>query len=54
MFMLTNGAVLFIADLRHGATANAFLSSILGHRVSAQTFASLDSTATGYSAGVPW
>lgn len=52
--MLTNRAVLFVAHLRHSSTTNTILSSMFGDRVRAETFAGLDPSTTGNSAGVPW
>lgn len=49
-----NGAVLFVAHLRHSTVTNTVLSSISGDGVRAATFAGLDSSTTGNSTGVPW
>lgn len=49
-----NRAVLFVAHLRHFGITNTILSSIFGDRIRTETFAVLDSSTTGNSAGVPW
>lgn len=52
--MLTNRTVLFVAHLSHSCISNTILSSKFGDGVRAETFADLDSSTTGNSAGVPW
>lgn len=52
--MLTNRAALIVAQLSHSAITNTILSSVFGGRIRAETFAVLDSSTTGNSAGVPW
>lgn len=49
-----NGALLFVANLRHSSITNTVLSAIFRGRVRAETFTVLDSSIAGSTAGVPW
>lgn len=49
-----NGALLFVANLRHSSITNAVFSTIFRGRVRAETFTVLDSSVAGSTAGVPW